>query len=76
MWLRSARRKCSHSPVVNGDETGWREDGQNGYVWAVLNAGQGRCATTSMITAAAIGWRSASSARTRKGYLGSDFYAG
>jgi transposase len=23
------------SPVVHADETGWREDGQNGYVWTV-----------------------------------------
>lgn len=23
-----------HSPVVNGDETGWRENGQNGYLWS------------------------------------------
>jgi hypothetical protein len=22
------------SPIVHADETGWREDGQNGYVWA------------------------------------------
>jgi len=22
------------APVVNGDETGWREDGQNGYLWS------------------------------------------
>lgn len=22
------------SPVVNGDETGWREDGVNGYIWS------------------------------------------
>jgi hypothetical protein len=22
------------SPVVNGDETGWREDGINGYIWS------------------------------------------
>jgi Transposase IS66 family/zinc-finger binding domain of transposase IS66 len=22
------------SPVVHGDETGWREDGQNGYLWS------------------------------------------
>ena len=21
------------SPVVQGDETGWRQDGSNGYVW-------------------------------------------
>jgi FtsZ-binding cell division protein ZapB len=27
------------SPVVHGDETGWREDGRNGYVWAFVTAG-------------------------------------
>jgi len=27
------------SPVVHGDETGWREDGQNGYVWGFLGLG-------------------------------------
>jgi len=27
------RQEIRGSPVVNGDETGWREDGQNGYLW-------------------------------------------
>ena len=27
------------SPVVHGDETGWRENGQNGYVWGFLGLG-------------------------------------
>jgi len=27
------------SQVVHGDESGWREDGQNGYVWAFVTAG-------------------------------------
>jgi len=27
------------SPVVHGDETGWREDGRNGYVWTFVTAG-------------------------------------
>lgn len=27
-------RKCSH---IHGDETGWREDGQNGYLWSYSN---------------------------------------
>ena len=26
--------KIRGSPVVNGDETGWRESGQNGYLWS------------------------------------------
>jgi transposase len=32
MAIRDAIR---HSPVVHGDETGWRQDGQNGYLWSV-----------------------------------------
>lgn len=26
--------------VVHGDETGWREDGQNGYVWCLATGGE------------------------------------
>jgi len=29
------RREITTSPVVHGDETGWREDGQNGYLWQI-----------------------------------------
>lgn len=31
--LLSLRERIRASPVVHADETGWREDGQNGYVW-------------------------------------------
>ena len=27
------------SKVVHGDETGWRENGQNGYIWAFVTDG-------------------------------------
>lgn len=30
----SILEKVRGSPVVHGDETGWREDGVNGYVWS------------------------------------------
>ncbi|MBK5106311.1 MAG: IS66 family transposase [Burkholderiales bacterium] len=30
------RQQLRGSPVVQADETGWREDGQHGYLWAVL----------------------------------------
>ena len=30
------------SPVVYGDETGWREDGRNGYLWS-FSAPEARC---------------------------------
>ena len=31
--LEELRARVRGSPVVNADETGWREDGANGYVW-------------------------------------------
>ncbi len=31
--LRELREQMRSSPVVHADETGWREDGQAGYVW-------------------------------------------
>ena len=31
--LEQIRERVRASPVVNADETGWREDGHNGYVW-------------------------------------------
>ena len=27
------------SPVVHGDETGWRENGRNGYLWSFSSPG-------------------------------------
>jgi hypothetical protein len=31
--LEQIRERVRASPVANADETGWREDGHNGYVW-------------------------------------------
>ena|SRR5579871_2382178 len=31
--LKEVRERIRASPVVQADETGWREHGQNGYVW-------------------------------------------
>lgn len=31
--LQAVRQRIRASPVVQADETGWRENGQNGYVW-------------------------------------------
>jgi hypothetical protein len=30
---RQVQEQVRRSPIVHGDETGWREGGQNGYVW-------------------------------------------
>ncbi len=32
--VEAFKHEIRGSPVVNGDETTWREDGQNGYVWS------------------------------------------
>lgn len=36
--LRELREQMRRSPVVHADETGWREDGQGGYVWTFSTA--------------------------------------
>jgi len=44
------------SSVKHADETGWRENGQNGYIWAFSTRGRKECATMSMTTVVARGW--------------------
>lgn len=31
--LKALKARLQSSPVVHGDETGWRQDGENGYLW-------------------------------------------
>jgi len=31
--VEGIRQQIRRSPAVHGDETGWREDGENGYLW-------------------------------------------
>lgn len=58
------------SPVVHADETGWREDGRNGYVWTLSTPTErwfGRGSRASAMLTAAIG-------DAFGGVLVSDFY--
>ncbi len=36
--VAAIRDRIRTSPVVHADETGWREDGKNGYVWGLSTA--------------------------------------
>jgi hypothetical protein len=45
-------------PVIHQDQTGWRENGHNGYVWATVSEGPAAVRTMSTRPAAAIAWRS------------------
>lgn len=38
--VESLKREMQSSAIVHGDETGWREDGQNGYIWAFSTPGE------------------------------------
>jgi transposase len=31
--IQAVKERVRTSPIVHGDETGWREGGQNGYIW-------------------------------------------
>ena len=33
--LAALKAEIRASPAIQADETGWREDGENGYIWAV-----------------------------------------
>ena len=34
------KAQVQHSAIVHADETGWREDGQNGYIWVFSTPGE------------------------------------
>jgi transposase len=38
--LEELKGQIRQSAIVNADETGWREDGQNGYIWAFNTPGE------------------------------------
>ncbi len=38
--VESLKREMQASAIVHGDETGWREDGLNGYIWAFSTPGE------------------------------------
>ena len=69
--LRQIQEAVRASPVVHGDETGWREKGQNGYVWTFRTPTQSyfvRGGRNKEMVDAALG-------ATFAGVLVCDFYA-
>ena len=38
--VESLKAEARASPVLHGDETSWRENGQNGYIWAFATPGE------------------------------------
>jgi transposase len=68
------QRLVRHSPIVHGDETSWREEGQNGYVWLFATPAGERYYEYDRSRAGAVARRILGSEYS--GTLVSDFYAG
>jgi hypothetical protein len=71
--LRELKAQIRASPAVQADETGWREDGMNGYIWSVCTPGlryyEYHHSRAGEVVTSLIG-------QDYGGVLGSDFYAG
>ena len=71
--LDALKAEIRASPAVQADETGWREDGVNGYIWAVSTPGiryyEYHHSRAGDVVKELIG-------EHYSGVLGSDFYAG
>lgn len=37
--VQSLKKEAQASPILHADETGWRENGQNGYIWGFFSPG-------------------------------------
>ncbi len=70
--VQALKQQLLSSPAIQADETGWREDGKNGYIWSVstptvryyeYHHSRGREVVTSLL------------GENYEGVLGSDFYA-
>jgi|SRR5450755_507810 transposase len=70
--LADLKEQCRASPALQADETGWREDGKNGYIWSLstptVRYYEYHHSRGSEVVKALIG-------ETYEGVLGSDFYA-
>jgi hypothetical protein len=68
------KEELQASPVLHMDETGWRESGQNGYVWVLTNAAGVSCFHYDHSRAGAVG--RGLTGMHYGGTLCTDFYAG
>jgi len=72
-WLAGLKAEIRASPAVQADETGWREDGENGSIWSVstptVRYYEYHHSRAGEVVKQLIG-------EHFQGVLGSDFYAG
>ncbi len=73
---RAIKERVRHSRVVHADETGWREEGQNGYVWSFSTPQGERLYEYNKSRAGEIPKGILGFGSQFKGVLCSDFYCG
>ncbi len=71
---RAIKAELRAAPALHMDETGWRENGQNGYIWVMTNPAGVSCFHYDHSRAGTVARRL--SGAHYAGTLGSDFYAG
>lgn len=72
--LAGLKAEARASPILHADETGWREAGQNGYVWSLSTPDGVRYYAYDRSRAGAVAQRLIGAGY--RGHLVSDFYAG
>jgi transposase len=72
--LKSLKREARASPILHVDETGWREAGQNGYVWSLSTPEGVRYYEYDHSRAGAVATRLIG--KQYAGHVVTDFYAG
>lgn len=70
----SIKERVRASKIVHGDETGWREGGQNGYIWGVFTPQGDRFYVYNRSRAGAVVRRILGP--DFRGVISSDFYGG
>lgn len=74
--IERLKQSARQQAVVHGDETGWREDGQNGYVWCLVTDGPAAIRYYEYDRSRASAVVTKLLGDTFQGHLVSDFYGG
>jgi transposase len=74
--LSALKSKARASPILHGDETSWRENGQNGYIWAFSTPGDDAVRYYEYDHSRSQAVLKRILAGKFKGHLVSDFYCG
>jgi len=73
--VKELKASFENSPIVHGDETGWRENGQNGFIWGFATPGPDGSQYFEFARSRGHAIPRGILGSAFRGYLVSDFYA-